>query len=65
MIGVLFFYILIFAIGLAIWYHVAKKFEQIAFDKGYGVEIHSCAMVFWLGIVGCLYVIALPDKTRK
>ena len=42
-------------------YFVSKKFESIAFIKGYGKEIHSFAMCFWLGIVGYLYVIALPD----
>ena len=42
---------------------IAKKFEQIAFAKGYGTEIHSYAMCFWLGILGGLYVIALPNAT--
>ena len=63
MVGVLiFFYIAFFAIWLTIWYFVAKQFERIAFDKGYGVERHSFAMVFWFGIVGILYVFALPDR---
>ena len=42
---------------------VASKFEDIAFQKGYDSSIHSWAMCFWLGIVGYLYVIALPDKS--
>ena len=42
---------------------IAKKFEQIAFTKGYGNEIHSYAMCLWLGTIGCLYVIALPNAT--
>lgn len=47
-------------------YIVAKKFEEIAIQKGYDSEIHSFAMCFWLGIVGYLYVIALPDlKTQS
>ena len=33
--------------------------------KGYGTEIHSFAMCFWLGVIGCLYVIALPDLKRE
>ena len=44
---------------------IASKFEQIASLKGYGKEIHSFAMCFWLGIVGYLYVIALPDLKRE
>ena len=42
---------------------VASKFEQIAIQKGYDSSIHSFAMCFWLGVVGYLYVIALPDKS--
>ena len=49
------------AIALFINYVVAKKFEEIAFQKGYDESIHSFDMCFWLGIVGCLYVIALPN----
>ena len=44
---------------------IASKFESIASMKGYGKEIHSFAMCFWLGIVGYLYVIALPDLARE
>ena len=40
---------------------IARKFEDIAFKKGYDSSVHSFAMCFWLGIIGCLYVIALPD----
>ena len=46
-------------------YLVARKFEEIAFQKGYDTTIHSFAMCFWLGIVGYLYVIALPDLTNN
>ena len=52
---------IILIICLIINYIIAKKFERIAFDKGYDESIHSCAMCFWLGVVGYLYVIALPD----
>ena len=48
-------------IVLIINYIVACKFEEIAFQKGYDKSIHSLAMCFWLGIVGYLYVIALPN----
>lgn len=44
---------------------IASKFEQIASLKGYGKEIHSFALCFWLGIIGYLYVAALPDLKRE
>ena len=47
---------------LAINLIVARKFEDVAFKKGYDEDVHSYAMCFWLGIIGYLYVIALPDK---
>jgi len=40
---------------------IAKKFEQIVFAKGYGTELKAYYMCFWLGIVGYLYVILLPN----
>lgn len=42
-------------------YKIAKKFEQIAFAKGQTKAVHAFEMCFWLGIVGYLYVIALPN----
>ena len=44
---------------------VAQKFEDVAKLKGYDNEIHSYAMCFWLGIIGYLYVIALPDRKKE
>ena len=44
---------------------VASKFEDIAFRKGYTSSIHAFAMCFWLGIIGYLYVIALPDLNNR
>ena len=55
--------LLLISIPFVIKYIVAKKFEKIAFMKGYGTQIHSFAMCFWLGIVGYIYVLALPDLT--
>lgn len=65
----MFFLVLLYLVllGLLIYlnYIIAKKFEKIAFDKGYGVDgVHAFAMVFWLGIIGILYVIALPPKSN-
>ena len=54
-------YLLIIVAAVLIQYFVAKKFEAIAFLKGYDESIHSFAMCFWLGFIGYLYVIALPD----
>ena len=61
--GFLFSYFLIFVFPLALIINVivAKKFEKIAIEKGYSYEMHVFAMCFFLGIVGYLYVIALPD----
>jgi|GEM_PF-3796468 len=45
---------------------ISRKFEKIAFDKGYTEEIHAFAMCFCLFLIGYLYVIALPDlKLQK
>ena len=57
--------IFITLIWISIAYTVALKFEAIAFKKGYGKEIHSFAMCFWLSTIGYLYVIALPDLTLR
>ena len=60
---IVFLWLLIMGGALFVQYIVAKKFEEIAKQKGYGEEKHTCAMCFWLGVVGYLYVIALPDLT--
>ena len=57
------FYFILFVVYMSISYIVAKKFEVIAFQKGYDESVHSFAMCFWLGVAGYLYVIALPDLT--
>ena len=44
---------------------IAKKFEKIAFQKGYTKSIHSFAMCFWFGIVGYIYVAALPNLAQQ
>lgn len=62
MIGVITFVILIYlSIGLV----VSPMMEKAAAEKGYGKEAHAFAMCFWLGIIGCIYVAALPDKIRQ
>lgn len=39
----------------------AMRMEQIAVQKGYE-NSHAFALVFFFGIMGCLYVAALPDR---
>ncbi len=39
----------------------AWMFRQVAFAKGYDEKAHAFAMVFWLNIIGAIYVAALPD----
>ena len=46
---------------LVIDFIVAMKFQDITYQKGYDRSMHSFTMCFWLGIIGYLYVIALPD----
>ena len=58
----IFLVILLIALPIVINAIVAKKFEQVAIWKGYP-DVHAFAMCFFLGIIGCLYVIALPNIT--
>lgn len=62
--GILLIVVLI-AVILIIQYYVAERFEEVAFLKGYDESMHCFAMCFWLGIVGYLYVIALPVKEKR
>lgn len=57
--------ILIIAVYLIIGFIIGKMMENAAADKGYGTEAHAFAMCFWLGIIGCIYVAALPDKIQQ
>ena len=56
---------IIIALGLMLWlqFFIAKQFEGVANDKGYFRKryFHLC---FWLGLVGMLLVIALPDRGK-
>ena len=59
------FLIVIFALlVLAIQLFIADRFEKVAFMKGYDKSVHAFAMCFWLGLIGCVYVAALPTKTK-
>ena len=47
-----------------IQFFVAKQFEKIAIMKGHP-NVHAFAWCFWLGLLGCIYVAALPDISSK
>ena len=59
----LFMSIIVFAVW--IWRIICKQFEKIAIQKGHGKEAHSFAMCFWFGIIGTIYVLALPDRNSQ
>lgn len=44
---------------------LAALMNKAAVLKGYGEDYHIWAACFWLGIFGCLYAIALPDKIAQ
>jgi len=50
-----------FIIGLII----GKIMENAAALKGYGSEAHAFVICFFLGVIGCIYVAALPDKIQQ
>lgn len=56
-----FFYLII--LGLVIWldWYLAQQFYEAARDKGYNDKKYMW-ICFWLGAVGYLLVIALPDR---
>ena len=66
-IGGLEIFIVIFCFVVVVFcrFIAARKFEGIAFDKGYDENASAFAMCFWLGIIGCVYVAALPDKIQQ
>ncbi len=53
--------IVLIAVILVIQSLYASFMSEAASRKGYGDDAHAWAMCFWLGIIGGLYVIALPD----
>ena len=59
--AVIFFGIIVLCLLIWLDYYVAKQFEAVANAKGhYGKRyFHLC---FWMGMMGYLLVIALPDR---
>lgn len=56
--------LVVLIIALVIWFKICKNMSRIAADKGYTERrwFHYC---FWLGMVGFLMIIAMPDKNRR
>lgn len=44
---------------------LAKQMANVAAMKGYGEEVHAWAWCFWLGVLGYIYVLSLPDKVTQ
>ena len=62
-----FVYILIAAAYLTLNYYIAKWFSEAAEDKGYDNYVNRKYfwICFWLGFIGYLLVIALPDRGKR
>ncbi len=57
---------LLFLVVYFVWdLMMAKTMEKIARQKGYGEDFNAFMICFWLGMIGCLYVIALPDLKQR
>ncbi len=57
--------LLIICLPLIINIIIAKQGVKAAKAKGHGNEAHAFAMCFWLGIIGFVYVCALPDLVAR
>lgn len=57
--------LIILAVYFVICAIFASKMQRVADLKGYGIDAHAWAMCFWLGILGGIYVIALPDLIQQ
>lgn len=58
-----FLYLLFVAFLLVFAYFIAHWFFEVAEEKGYHSKKYFW-ICFWLGVVGYLLVIALPDRGR-
>ena len=52
-------------IAVTIEFVFAWFMRMAAVRKGYGDDSHVFALCFWLGILGGIYVIALPDLVQQ
>ena len=61
------YFLIALLIGVVILIQIifATLMRKAAARKGYGDDTHTWAMCFWLGIIGGIYVIALPDLIQQ
>lgn len=52
------------ALIIYLWYRLAKNMEKISERKGY-YGIHAFFWCFCFGVLGYIFVLALPDKEIK
>lgn len=57
--------VVLFILVVIIQVIYACHMKKVATLKGYGDDSHAWAMCFWLGILGGLYVAALPDLIQQ
>ena len=57
-------YVSILILFVAINYMMAMRMQAVVEQKGHH-NVRVVALCFWLGIVGYLYVIALPDLEER
>ncbi len=63
--GIIAVSVIIFIVLVLVNYNMAQNMQSVVEKKGY-TDVRVVAMCFWLGIIGYLYVIALPDlELRK
>ncbi|MDF2887294.1 MAG: hypothetical protein K0R23_1679 [Lacrimispora sp.] len=59
-------YIILIIMALLVYRGIFAVFmNKAAMVKGYGEEAHAIALCLFFGIMGCLYIIALPDRKLK
>ena len=61
----IFLCILLIVLGLCIDAYCASLMKKVAIAKGYEENNHIWSICFCLGIIGYLYVIALPDLIQQ
>ncbi len=58
-------YLAIIVAYIIIMVKLANHMRDIAYSKGYDDRWHPWAWSFWLGILGFIYVLALPDLVAR
>jgi uncharacterized membrane protein len=61
--AVIIFYVFVFLIGILIHFLAAYLISATVVEKGYTLqETHALAKCFWLGVIGYIYVLGLPNR---